>query len=199
MKVKLKKPHSDLNQNTIYNVLRIEICNDIRFCLQTSFDYGQIYLTDCYESELFYILDNAMSNWSIEIFEKSRSILETNKIEQVSYISIAPKEINYKSFECDLTMSYDAGKYGYKRYDDANNALARVCAKNGKIKLTRHQYMDIFPEYQIANLEIGKDIGEGYVICPNCGNAYNAKNQGVICCENKCCKKIFNNPLAKKT
>ena len=55
-------------------------------------------------------------------------------------------------------------------------------------------------EQRGLNFPIGVDLGEGYVMCPNCSNAMKVdERQSVITCDNKYCIAKLINPLAKLT
>ncbi|MGG7074583.1 hypothetical protein U5B43_10140 [Campylobacter sp. 9BO] len=90
MKVRLKPniTNTDLNQDSIYNVLCIEIGDKIEFYLQKYFNYGDIYLAYPYLSDLLDIVDNDIKNWSIEMFEKNiYSNANFDEIKQIKYIN----------------------------------------------------------------------------------------------------------------
>ncbi len=67
--------------------------------------------------------------------------------------------------------------------------------------ISDYKIAELYPEcYQASNIkEFGKDLGDNWIMCPKCSEAYEVKNdQGYIDCQNKTCKIRFNNPYAKK-
>ncbi len=77
----------------------------------------------------------------------------------------------------------------------------KIDAEYYKLYAWQEKFAELYPEcYQVSNIkEFGKDLGDNWIMCPKCSEAYEVKNdQGYIDCQNKTCKIRFNNPYAKK-
>jgi len=193
VKVKVKQNHGNLVKGIIYDVLGIEICIDgINLLIPTSSRYDNYLLSYAY-GDIFEIVENDISGWSVEKFYKSDNFGFMN----ISYTNIAPKEINYQNFISDLAETYDVGRFGYERSDMAREAMVKACGIYGHIELELKDYERIFSDFNVPNLPLGEHIGEGYVMCPKCYYAFKADNSnGVFVCSS--CQTKFNNPLAKR-
>lgn len=190
MKVKLKKDiepvkidrygtintkyGSELDSNKIYEVV------------------GTIIMKSNNETEIEIIYDKH-NFWSfpMNLFEIVDPTIPDDWVvfEQLGAYQMLPKILAYEDFREDFADGYrEAEKIFYNRFA-------------GKIypdKDKQYKFEEYFYEYQNPEIEIvAEAIGDNWLICPECNEAFEVKEeQGVVKCTG--CYTKMNNPYAKE-
>ena len=134
-----------------------------------------------HDSELFEIIDATPSKYWKSSFGK----LASEKIDNGTMIGFSEWVDNPIIYEKLLDDDEVALLlfYKYKKLIEKENILL-FCSEF----------------YQNPNIkEVGINLGDNWIMCPNCGEAYEIiKEKGTIECINLACKLKFNNPCAKE-
>ena len=155
--------------------------------------------------ELYYLIAGFIYDWcDIELFcdefykmyDLESQYCATNKAEEQALKELDMMTGRFSEFDEDFKKAPNV----FFKEGEIRQKAEEIFRLFSNIKISKEEFFRFLKEQRGLNFPIGVDLGEGYVMCPNCSNAMKVdERQSVITCDNKYCIAKFINPLAKLT